>query len=104
METRDIIAEVSRSTGLTSKQAEKVLEILLDLITMYIFSSRSALVEIKGFGTFSSLVGNSSGSFDIKTGEQITFGGHVAKMKFRAESSMKKLGVRFRAEKTNLRY
>ena len=52
MEKRDIIAKVSGSTGLTMKQAEEALEVLLDQIARHVYSDRDGLVEIEGFGTF----------------------------------------------------
>jgi len=98
MEKRDIIAKVSGSTGLTMKQAEEALEVLLDQIARHVYSDRSALVEIEGFGTFYRITGSSSGNLNLTTGEITTFPGPVLSIRFRAEKSIKKLGVRFRAE------
>ena len=102
MEKRDIIAKVSGSTGLSMKQAEEALEVLLDQIARYVYSDRSALVEIEGFGTFYRITGSSSGTFKVKNivtpGEKTTFPGPVASIRFRAEKSIKKLGIRFKAE------
>ena len=63
MEKRDIIAKVSGSTGLTMKQAEEALEVLLDQIARHVYSDQDALVEIEGFGTFYRITGSSSGTF-----------------------------------------
>ena len=102
MEKRDIIAKVSGSTGLTMKQAEEALEVLLDQIARHVYSDRDALVEIENFGTFYQITGCSSGIFKVNNivtpGEKTTFPGPVASIRFRAEKSIKKLGIRFKAE------
>ena len=102
MEKSDIIAKVSESTGLTMKQAEEALEVLLDQIARHVYSDRSALVEIEGFGTFYRITGCSSGTFKVRNivtpGEKTTFPGPIASIRFRAEKSIKQLGIRFKAE------
>ncbi len=97
MDNKQLILEVSNSTGLTMDQAKAAVTSMFSIISDHVCSGPKCKVEINRFGKFYNVVGN-AGSFSLATGKSTSLG-PVVIMKFKADKELKDIGVNFHADR-----
>ncbi|MBD3421217.1 MAG: integration host factor subunit beta [Chitinivibrionales bacterium] len=83
----DLVADVSKTTGLTQADTKIVVEELLELVAQILETGRN--IEIRGFGTFYTKVRKPRPARNPKTGEVVPLPERVVPL-FKYSNEMKK--------------